>query len=200
VVDDPLPGWRRGEGRGWIPAEYGLLPRSTGDRTPRRSQTGGRAQEIARLIGRSLRAVTDLTAFGERTITLDCDVLEADGGTRTAAINGALIALHDAFVWLSNQNHLAKPPLQDSVAAISVGVVKGHPCIDLDYGEGSGADVDMNVVMTGKGRFIEVQGTGEHATFDEREMRTLIRLARAGIKRLTNHQRKLLAGSGLLPE
>jgi ribonuclease PH len=152
------------------------------------------------LIGRSLRAVTDLTAFGERTITLDCDVLEADGGTRTAAINGALVALHDAFVWLSNQNHLARPPLNDSVAAISVGVVKGHACIDLDYVEDSGADVDMNVVMTGKGRFVEVQGTGERTTFDEKEMRSLLRLARAGIRRVTAHQRKLLSGSGLLPE
>jgi len=199
-VEDRVPGWLRNQGKGWVTAEYGMLPRSTGDRTPRTSQTGGRAQEIQRLIGRSLRAVTDLSAFGERTITLDCDVLEADGGTRTAAINGALIALHDAFVWLSNKNALARPPLQDSVAAISVGVVKGQPCIDLDYIEDSAADVDMNVVMTGKGRFIEVQGTGEHATFDEPELRLLIRLARAGIKRVTTQQRKLLAGSGLLPE
>ena len=199
-VEDRVPGWLRGQQRGWVTAEYGMLPRATGERTPRSSQTGGRAQEIQRLIGRSLRAVTDLTAFGERTITLDCDVLEADGGTRTAAINGALVALHDAFVWLSNQNHLARPPLQDSVAAISVGLVQGHPCIDLDYVEDSGADVDMNVVMTGNGRFIEVQGTGERATFDEAEMRTPLRLARAGIKRVTGIQRKLLAGSGLLPE
>jgi ribonuclease PH len=199
-VEDRVPGWLRGQQKGWVTAEYGMLPRATGERTPRSSQTGGRAQEIQRLIGRSLRAVTDLTAFGERTITLDCDVLEADGGTRTAAINGALVALHDAFVWLSNKNQLARQPLQDSVAAISVGVVKGHPCIDLDYIEDSAADVDMNVVMTGKGRYIEVQGTGEHATFDEREMRALLRLARAGIRRLTTIQRKLLAGSGLLPE
>jgi len=199
-VEDRVPGWLRGQQKGWVTAEYGMLPRATGERTPRTSQTGGRAQEIQRLIGRSLRAVTDLTAFGERTITLDCDVLEADGGTRTAAINGALVALHDAFVWLSNQNRLARPPLQDSVAAISVGLVKGQPCIDLDYIEDSGADVGMNVVMTGKGRFIEVQGTGERATFDERELRGLLSLARAGIRRLTNHQRKMLAGSGLLPE
>jgi ribonuclease PH len=167
---------------------------------PRSSQTGGRAQEIQRLIGRSLRAVTDLTAFGERTITLDCDVLEADGGTRTAAINGALVALHDAFVWLSNQNQLARPPLLDSVAALSVGIVKGQPCLDLDYVEDSGADVDMNVVMTGKGRFIELQGTGERATFDDADMRALIRLAKSGVQRVTRYQRKLLAGSGLLPE
>ena len=199
-VEDRVPGWLRGQQKGWVTAEYGMLPRATGERTPRSSQTGGRAQEIQRLIGRSLRAVTDLTAFGERTITLDCDVLEADGGTRTAAINGALVALHDAFMWLSNQNHLARPPLHDSVAAISVGMVHGHVCIDLDYVEDSGADVDMNVVMTGKGRFIEVQGTGERATFDEREMRSLLRLARAGIRRVTAQQRKLLSGSGLLPE
>ena len=199
-VEDRVPAWLRGQGRGWVTAEYGMLPRSTGERVSRASQTGGRAQEIQRLIGRSLRAITDLTAFGERTITLDCDVLEADGGTRTAAINGALVALHDAFVWLSNQNHLARPPLADSVAAISVGLVQGHACLDLDYAEDSTADVDMNVVMTGRGRFIEVQGTGERATFDEAEMRLLLRLARAGIKRLTGLQRKLLSGSGLLPE
>jgi ribonuclease PH len=199
-VEDRVPGWLRNQSRGWVTAEYGMLPRATGDRTPRSSQTGGRAQEIQRLIGRSLRAITDLTAFGERTITLDCDVLEADGGTRTAAINGAMVALHDAFVWLSNKNQLARSPFTDSVAAISVGLVQGHPCLDLDYIEDSAADVDMNVVMTGKGRFIEVQGTGEKATFDDVEMRLLLKLARAGIKRVTNFQRKLLAGSGLLPE
>ena len=199
-VEERVPGWLRNQGKGWVTAEYAMLPRATGERTPRSSQTGGRAQEIQRLIGRSLRAVTDLTAFGERTITLDCDVLEADGGTRTAAINGALVALHDAFVWLSNRSKLAKPPLADSVAAISVGVVKGVPCLDLDYIEDSGADVDMNVVMTGKGRFIEVQGTGERATFDDAEMRMLIRLAKAGLARVTRYQRKLLGGSGLLPE
>ncbi len=200
TVEERVPGWLRGQGRGWVTAEYAMLPRATGERTPRSSQAGGRAQEIQRLIGRSLRAVTDLASFGERTITLDCDVLEADGGTRTAAINGALVALHDAFVWLSNRNHLARPPLTDSVAAISVGLVRGQACIDLDYVEDSSADVDMNVVMTGGGRFIEVQGTGERTTFDDAEMRALLRLARAGVRRVTAHQRKLLAGSGLLPE
>ena len=199
-VEDRVPGWIRNSGKGWVTAEYGMLPRATGDRTPRTSQTGGRAQEIQRLIGRSLRAVTDLGSFGERTITLDCDVLEADAGTRTAAVNGALVALHDAFVWLSNQNQLKGPPLRDSVAAISVGIVKGVPCVDLDYVEDSTADVDMNVIMTGGGRFIEVQGTGEGATFDDAEMRALLRLARGGIRRVTAYQRKLLAGSGLLPE
>ncbi len=199
-VEDRVPGWLRGQGKGWVTAEYAMLPRATGERTPRSSQSGGRAQEIQRLIGRSLRAVTDLGAFGERTITLDCDVLQADGGTRTAAINGALVALHDAFVWLSNKNQLARPPLGDSVAAISVGLVRGQACIDLDYAEDSTADVDMNVVMTGNGRFIEVQGTGERTTFGDGEMRLLLRLARAGIRRVTAQQRKLLAGSGLLPE
>ena len=199
-VEDRVPGWLRNQGRGWVTAEYSMLPRATNERTPRSSQTGGRAQEIQRLIGRSLRAVTDLTAFGERTITLDCDVLEADGGTRTAAINGALVALHDAFVWLSNGNKLVRPPLTDSVAAISVGVVKGTPCLDLDYVEDSGADVDMNIVMTGKGRFIEIQGTGEKATFDESEMRGMLKLAKVGLKRVTRYQLRLLSGSGLLPE
>ncbi len=198
-VEDRVPGWLRGSGKGWVTAEYGMLPRATGSRMPRTSQTGGRAQEIQRLIGRSLRAVTDLTAFGERTITLDCDVLEADGGTRTAAINGALVALHDAFVTLSNQGALKKPPLRDSVAAISVGVVRGVPCLDLDYVEDSGAEVDMNVVMTGRGRFIELQGTGEGATFGDDDLRALLRLAKSGVRRLTRAQVKLLGGSGLLP-
>ncbi len=199
-IEERVPGWMRNTGRGWVTAEYGMLPRATGTRTARTSQTGGRAQEIQRLIGRSLRAVTDLTAFGERTITLDCDVLEADGGTRTAAINGALVALHDAFVWLSNQQALAKPPLKDAVAAISVGVVKGVPCLDLDYVEDSSAEVDMNVVMTGGGRFIELQGTGEGATFGDADLRDLLRLAKSGVKRIVAQQHRMLGGSGLLPE
>lgn len=199
-VEERVPGWLRNSGKGWVTAEYSMLPRATHTRTPRTSQTGGRAQEIQRLIGRSLRAITDLTAFGERTITLDCDVMEADGGTRTAAINGALVALHDAFVTLSNQNALTKAPLRDSVAAISVGVVKGVPCLDLDYIEDSAADVDMNLVMTGTGRFIEVQGTGEQATFSDAELRALIQVGKSGIRRITAYQRKLLSGSGLLAE
>jgi ribonuclease PH len=199
-VEDRVPGWMRNTGKGWVTAEYGMLPRATGTRTPRTSQTGGRAQEIQRLIGRSLRAVTDLTAFGERTITLDCDVLEADGGTRTAAINGALVALHDAFVTLSNRSTLGKPPLRDAVAAISVGMVKGAACLDLDYVEDSGAEVDMNVVMTGGGRFIELQGTGEGATFGDADLRALIQLAKSGLRRIVAQQRRLLGGSGLLPE
>ena len=176
-----------------------MLPRSTGDRTPRTSQTGGRAQEIQRLIGRSLRAVTDLSTFGERTIILDCDVLEADGGTRTAAIDGALVALHDAFVTLSNRGRLTGPPLRDTVAAISVGLVGGTACLDLDYAEDSTAQVDMNVVMTGAGRFVEVQGTGESVSFSEAELRALIRLARTGVRRVVTAQRRLLGDSGLLP-
>jgi ribonuclease PH len=176
-----------------------MLPRATTERTPRTSQTGGRAQEIQRLIGRSLRTVTDLTRFGERTIILDCDVIEADGGTRTASINGALVALHDAFVTLSNRNHLTGPPFKSGVAAISVGIVNGTPCLDLDYAEDSKAGVDMNVVMTGDGRFVEVQGTGESVSFSEVELRRLIALARRGIRRILGAQKRLLAGSGLLP-
>ncbi len=198
-VEDRLPNWMRGQGKGWVTAEYGMLPRSTNERTPRSSQTGGRAQEIQRLIGRSLRAIVDLGAFGERTLTLDCDVIEADGGTRTAAINGAMVALHDAFVVLSNRGQLKGPPFRDSVAAISVGIVEGVPCLDLDYVEDSSAHVDMNVVMTGGGRFVEVQGTGEGVSFSETELRTLLRLARAGIRRVTTLHRRLLGGSGLLP-
>ncbi|HVP13979.1 MAG TPA: ribonuclease PH [Terriglobales bacterium] len=199
TIEDRLPGWLRGKGGGWVTAEYGMLPRSTRERTPRTAQAGGRAQEIQRLIGRSLRAVTDLKVFGERTILLDCDVIEADAGTRTAAINGAFVALHDAFVKLSNDGRLLGPPLKDTVAAISVGLAGGVPCLDLTYAEDSKAEVDMNVVMTGSGRFIEVQGTGESATFDAADLRALLALARAGIRRVTAIQRRLLGDSGLLP-
>jgi ribonuclease PH len=199
TVEERVPHWLRGQGRGWVTAEYGMLPRSTGERTPRSSQTGGRTHEIQRLIGRSLRAVTDLKAFGERLITLDCDVLEADGGTRTAAINGAWIALHDAFAWLSNRGQLKGPPFTDSVAAVSVGRVAGAPCLDLCYAEDSKAEVDMNVVMTGRGRFVEVQGTGETATFSESELKGMLALARLGLRRVTRAQRRVLGDSGLLP-
>jgi len=199
TIEDRVPNWLRGQQRGWVTAEYGMLPRSTNERTPRSAQTGGRAQEIQRLIGRSLRAVTDLHAFGERMILLDCDVLEADAGTRTAAINGALVALHDAFVVLSNRNQLTGPPLRDVVAAISVGLCDGTPCLDLDYAEDSKAQVDMNVVMTGTGRFVEVQGTGESVSFSDAELKSLLSLAKSGIKRIVARQRKLLGDSGLLP-
>ena len=198
-VDERAPHWMRGRGTGWVTAEYAMLPRATGERTPRSSQTGGRAQEIQRLIGRSLRAVTDLGAFGERTIILDCDVLEADGGTRTAAINGSLVALHDAFVTLSNRGALTRAPLRDAVAAISVGIVRGVPLLDLDYSEDSGAEVDMNVVMTGAGRFVEVQGTGESGSFSEADLKRMLGLARAGLRRILTVQRRLLGDSGLLP-
>ena len=198
-VEERVPAWLRGQGKGWVTAEYARLPRATNDRTPRTSQTGGRSQEIQRLIGRSLRAVTNLTMFGERIITVDCDVLEADGGTRTAAINGAMVALHDAFVWMSNRGQLKGPPFIDTVAAISVGIVAGEPCLDLCYAEDSRAHVDMNVVMTGAGRFVEVQGTGEAATFSEAEMRRLLAFARLGIRRITAAQRRLIADSGLVP-
>jgi ribonuclease PH len=199
TVEERVPQWLRGRGGGWVTAEYGMLPRSTGERTPRASQTGGRAQEIQRLIGRSLRAVTNLAAFGERTIILDCDVLEADGGTRTAAIDGALVALHDAFVTLSNRGALAGPPLRDTLAAVSVGLVDGVPCLDLCYAEDSRAQVDMNVVVTGAGRFVELQGTGEGTAFSDAELRALLALARAGARRVTTAQRRLLGPSGLLP-
>ncbi len=198
TVEDRLPGWLRGKGGGWVTAEYGMLPRATGERTPRSVQAGGRTHEIQRLIGRSLRAVTDLRAFGERTIVLDCDVIEADAGTRTAAINGAFVALHDAFLGLSNAGRLAGPPFRDTVAAISVGIVDGVPCLDLSYAEDSHAAVDMNVVMTGTGRFVEVQGTGESTTFDAAELRALLALARRGIRRVTALQRRTLGDSGLL--
>ena len=199
TVEDRVPGWIRGRGRGWVTAEYGMLPRSTSERTPRTVQTGGRAQEIQRLIGRSLRAVTNLTVFGERTIILDCDVLEADGGTRTAAIDGALVALHDAFASLSNRGHLSGPPLRDMLAAVSVGLISATPCLDLNYAEDSSAQVDMNVVMTGNGRFVEVQGTGESVSFSDSELKALLRLARLGVRRVVAAQRRLLGDSGLLP-
>jgi ribonuclease PH len=199
TVEDRLPGWLRGKGGGWVTAEYGMLPRATTDRTPRTAQAGGRTHEIQRLIGRSLRAVTDLKAFGERTVILDCDVLEADAGTRTAAINGAFVALHDAFLKLSNAGQLKRSPFKDTVSAISVGLVAGVPCLDLCYAEDSKAEVDMNVVMTGAGRFVEVQGTGESTTFDAAELRALLSLARLGIRKVTAYQRRLLGDSGLLP-
>ncbi len=199
TIEDRLPGWLRGKGGGWVTAEYGMLPRATHERTPRSVQAGGRAQEIQRLIGRSLRAVTDLRSFGERTIVIDCDVLEADAGTRTAAVNGAFVALHDAFLALSNAGHLAHPPFRDTVAAVSVGLVAGVPCLDLTYAEDSKAEVDMNVVMTGTGRFVEVQGTGETATFDAAQLKALLALARHGIRRVSAIQRRLLGDSGLLP-
>lgn len=193
-VSDKVPEWMQGKGRGWITAEYNMLPHSTTPRRNReRAKVDGRTTEIQRLIGRSLRAVADMEALGERMVTVDCDVLEADGGTRTASITGAFIALVDAIATV--RRVLPDPeqyPLRDSVAAVSVGIVKGRPVLDLDYQQDFAAAVDMNVVMTGGGRFVEIQGTGEEATFDDGELEALLRLARRGIRGLTKIQRETL--------
>jgi ribonuclease PH len=193
-VEPKVPDWLKGKGKGWITAEYNMLPHSTSPRKAReRAKLDGRTTEIQRLIGRSLRAVADLAALGERSILVDCDVLEADGGTRTASITGAFIALVDCI--RSVQKELPDPatfPLSDSVAAISVGIADGKPALDLDYGQDVDADVDMNVVMTGSGRFIEIQGTGEEATFTDDDLASLLKLAKTGIKQLTEIQRKSL--------
>jgi ribonuclease PH len=184
-VENSVPGWRRGSGLGWITAEYAMLPRATHTRTSReRGQLGGRTQEIQRLIGRSVRAMVDDFDFGEFTIRLDCDVLQADGGTRTAAITGASVALADAFDWMVRAGHLAASPVRRMVAAVSVGVVDGEPRLDLAYEEDVKAEVDMNVVMTSERQFVEVQGTGEHGTFDRRALDQLLALSERGIDQL----------------
>lgn len=194
-VEPGVPGWRKGSGEGWITAEYAMLPRATKTRTPReRAQLGGRTQEIQRLIGRSIRAMLDDFRFGELTIRVDCDVLQADGGTRTAAITGACVAVHDAFSWLVREARLVASPVRRRVAAVSVGVVDGVPCVDLDYGQDVRAAVDMNVVMSSEGRFVEVQGTGEHATFDRSELDQLVDLAERAIRALDAAQRRALDG------
>jgi len=194
-VEDKVPPHKRGSGEGWVTAEYGMLPRAThtrGDREAARGKQSGRTQEIQRLIGRSLRAVFDLKALGERTITLDCDVLQADGGTRTAAITGAFVAAHDAVTGLLAQGKLAASPIRDHVAAISVGLLQGTPLLDLEYTEDSACDTDMNVVMTGAGHFVEVQGTAEGAAFTRAQMDALLGLATSGIERLVAAQRAAL--------
>jgi len=192
-VADEVPPWLRGEGRGWITAEYNMLPGSTNPRKARdRGKVDGRTTEIQRLIGRSLRSVADLAALGERTVTVDCDVLEADGGTRTASVTGAFIALVDALRSVPELRRGDPYPLRDSVAAVSVGIVESRPLVDLDYREDVAAAVDMNVVMTGAGRFVELQGTGEEATFDDRQLASLIQLAKSGIGRLRDMQQKSL--------
>lgn len=184
-VDEGVPGWRRGSGEGWLTAEYAMLPRATQTRTPReRAQLGGRTQEIQRLIGRSIRAMLDDFRFGEYTVRLDCDVLQADGGTRTAAITGACVAAVDAFDWLVSTGRTATSPVKRRVAAVSVGVIDGQPRLDLEYVEDVAAAVDMNVVMSSEGRFVEVQGTGEHGTFDRAELDRLLELAVRGIREL----------------
>lgn len=195
-VDDSVPGFLKGKGRGWVTAEYGMLPRSTGSRMRRESSAGkqsGRTQEIQRLIGRSLRAVVDLEKLGERQIQIDCDVIQADGGTRTASITGAYVALADAIGLLLHEGKLSENPLRDHVAAISVGLYQGTPVLDLDYAEDSNCDTDMNVVMTGDGRFVEVQGTAEGEPFDDQELQAMLSLARAGIGELVALQRQALA-------
>jgi len=194
-VEEKVPPHKRGSGTGWVTAEYGMLPRSThtrSDREAARGKQSGRTQEIQRLIGRSLRAVFDLAALGERTIQLDCDVLQADGGTRTAAITGAFVAAHDAVGWLIAEGKLKASPLRDFVAAVSVGVVEGTPLLDLEYIEDSACDTDMNVVMTGSGGFVEVQGTAEGAPFSRAEMDTLLALAGKGIGELVAAQKAAL--------
>jgi ribonuclease PH len=188
-----VPGWRRGSGEGWITAEYAMLPRATKTRTPReRAQLGGRTQEIQRLIGRSVRAMLDDFRFGEFTLRVDCDVLQADGGTRTAAITGASVAVVDAFDGMVRAGLVARSPVKRRVAAVSVGVVGGEPRLDLDYEEDVRAAVDMNVVMSSEGGFVEVQGTGEHGTFDRAELDSLLGMAIAGIQRLDAAQLEAL--------
>jgi ribonuclease PH len=195
-IEEGVPPFLRGKGQGWMTAEYGMLPRSTHTRMAREAARGkqsGRTQEIQRLIGRSLRAAIDLSALGERTLQIDCDVIQADGGTRTASITGAFVAVHDALTKLQQQGLIAALPIRDHVAAISVGVWKGVPVLDLDYAEDSGCDTDMNVVMTGSGRFIEVQGTAEGEAFSRAEMDALLALAEKGIGELVALQRQALS-------
>jgi ribonuclease PH len=194
-VEEKVPPHKRGSGEGWVTGEYGMLPRAThtrGDREAARGKQSGRTQEIQRLIGRSLRAVFDLKALGERTITLDCDVLQADGGTRTAAITGAFVAAQDAVTKLLAEGKIAATPILSHVAAVSVGIVEGTPLLDLEYIEDVNCDTDMNVVMTGKGHFVEVQGTAEGVAFTRAEMDELLRLADKGIAELIEMQTKSL--------
>jgi len=195
-VEEKVPPHKRGSGEGWVTAEYGMLPRAThtrGDREAARGKQSGRTQEIQRLIGRSLRCVFDLKLLGERTISLDCDVIQADGGTRTAAITGAYVAAHDAVTWLLSQGKITASPIKDAVAAISVGIVDGVPLLDLEYTEDSACDTDMNVVMTGAGGFVELQGTAEGAAFTRAEMTSLLDLAEKGIGELLAAQKAALA-------
>ena len=192
-VEDGVPGWKKGKGEGWLTAEYAMLPRATHTRSPReRGQVGGRTQEIQRLIGRSVRAMLDDFSWGEYTLKVDCDVLQADGGTRTAAITGASVAVCDAFEWMVRTGRLKTSPVKRRVAAVSVGVVGGAPVLDLEYSEDVRADVDANVVMSSEGQFVEVQGTGEHGTFARTELNRLLDLAEAGIASLDAAQQSVL--------
>ena len=195
-VEERVPPHKRGSGEGWVTAEYGMLPRATHTRSDREAAKGkqsGRTQEIQRLIGRSLRCVFDLSALGERTISLDCDVIQADGGTRTAAITGAYVAAHDAVSWLLANGKITRSPIKDAVAAISVGIVEGVPLLDLEYVEDSACDTDMNVVMTAAGGFVELQGTAEGVAFTRKEMNALLDLAEKGIGELLAAQKTALA-------
>lgn len=195
-VDEVVPPFLRGKGQGWVTAEYGMLPRSTASRMRREAavgKQGGRTQEIQRLIGRSLRAVMDMHKLGERQIVLDCDVIQADGGTRTASITGAYVALADAVAGLIQNGILQENPLSDQVAAVSVGLLNGEALLDLDYLEDSACDTDMNIVMTGKGGFVEIQGTAEGAPFDGEQLRSMLDLAREGISELLTLQTKVLS-------
>ncbi len=191
-LDDKVPPWLRGAGKGWVTAEYGMLPRSTSERTRREAAAGkqsGRTQEIQRLIGRSLRAVVDLQALGERQIVIDCDVIQADGGTRTAAITGGWMALRDCLEWMRTRDMISKPVLQDHVAAVSAGIFRGTPVLDLDYVEDVEAHTDANFVLTGSGGIVEIQGTAEGAPFSEAEFASLLALAKVGIARLVELQK-----------
>jgi ribonuclease PH len=196
TVEAKVPSWLKNKGKGWVTAEYGMLPRATGSRTDREAARGkqsGRTQEIQRLIGRAMRAVVDLDVLGETQITLDCDVIQADGGTRTAAITGAYVALHQACQHLQKIGAVKKDPLIDTIAAVSCGLYKGTAVLDLDYAEDSTAEADANFVMTGKGGLVEVQGTAEHRAFTEEQFMELMTLARHGISGLTEHQQRVLA-------
>ena len=196
-LEEKPPAWLRGQGKGWVTAEYAMLPRATHSRTRRESTSGkqsGRTQEIQRLIGRSLRAVVDLGLLGEKQITLDCDVIQADGGTRTASITGAFIALSDCITWMRSRSMLKDSPIKDHVAAISCGIIKGVPMLDLDYNEDSSAETDANFVMTGRGGIVEVQGTAEGAPFSESQLTELMALARGGIMQLVEAQKAALKG------
>jgi ribonuclease PH len=191
-IEDRVPPWLRGSGKGWVTAEYGMLPRSTGSRMRREASSGkqsGRTQEIQRLIGRSLRAVVDLGALGENQITVDCDVIQADGGTRTASITGAYVALYDCIKWMADRDMCPQSALIDHVAAISCGIYKGTPVLDLDYDEDSAAETDANFVMTGKGGIVEIQGTAEEAPFSRDEFNALMDLAEGGIADLVKMQK-----------
>ncbi len=195
-LEERGPPWLRGSGKGWVTAEYAMLPRATHERTRREVGSGkpsGRTQEIQRLIGRSLRAVTNLPAMGERQVTVDCDVIQADGGTRTAAITGAWVALHDCFAWMRTRSIISVDPLRDHVAAVSCGLYKGTPVLDLDYAEDSAAETDANFVLTGRGGIVEVQGTAEMEPFSQEQLLELLRLARAGTDRLVALQKEAIA-------